>query len=65
MAVRVADRQVVQTGQDDGIGTDSAAARGGLVNMARQARDRGGDFEIRPVSAGTGTDLVWRVPLGG
>ncbi|MEU4689955.1 GAF domain-containing protein [Actinoplanes sp. NPDC023714] len=55
---------VTLTVQDDGRGTDPAAARGGLVNMAARAEDRGGRFEIRTPPSGPGTELVWQVPLG-
>ncbi|BCJ48929.1 histidine kinase [Actinoplanes sp. NBRC 14428] len=64
VSVRAADGEVVIRVEDDGVGTDPAAARGGLVNMGERARDLGGVFEVTPGPAG-GTIVSWRVPLGG
>ena len=58
-AVRVSVRV-----EDDGVGTDPARARGGLVNLQDRARDLGGTFELLP-SPGGGTLIDWRVPLTG
>lgn len=63
VSVRAADGEVAIRIEDDGIGTDPAAARGGLVNMGERARDLGGVFEIGPGPTG-GTVVSWRVPLG-
>ncbi|MEV4641892.1 GAF domain-containing sensor histidine kinase [Actinoplanes sp. NPDC049548] len=63
VSVRAADGEVVIRVEDDGVGTDPAAARGGLVNMGERARDLGGNFEVGP-GAGGGTVVTWRVPLG-
>ena len=62
MSVRAADGQVVVLVEDDGVGTDPAHARGGLVNMHERARDLGGTFAVRRGAAG-GTIVDWRVPL--
>ncbi|MEV8503559.1 ATP-binding protein [Actinoplanes sp. NPDC051475] len=63
VSVRAADGEVVIRIEDDGVGTDPAAARGSLINMGERARDLGGVFEIGPGPTG-GTVLSWRVPLG-
>ncbi|WP_067500745.1 GAF domain-containing sensor histidine kinase [Actinoplanes sp. TFC3] len=63
VTVRAADGSVLIRVEDNGIGTDPAAARGGLVNMGERARDLGGSCRITP-AAGGGTVLTWRVPLG-
>jgi signal transduction histidine kinase len=50
--------------EDDGVGTDPAKARGGLVNVRGRAEDLGGSLELGPGSGGSGTVVTWRVPLG-
>jgi signal transduction histidine kinase len=47
---------------DDGVGTDAAQARGGLVNLRERAAGYGGTFKVSPADP-TGTDIVWSVPL--
>ena len=47
---------------DDGVGTDPAAARGGLINLRERAAGHGGHFEIRAAQP-RGTVLDWSVPL--
>jgi signal transduction histidine kinase len=64
VSVRAADGQLAVVVQDDGVGADSALARGGLVNLLDRARDLSGTFEVR-AAEGTGTVLDWRVPLNG
>jgi signal transduction histidine kinase len=64
VSVRTADGQVTVCVEDDGVGTDPARARGGLVNLQDRARDLGGTFELLP-SPGGGTLVDWRVPLTG
>jgi signal transduction histidine kinase len=64
VSVRTADGQVSVCVQDDGVGTDPARARGGLVNLQDRARDLGGTFELLPSPDG-GTLIDWRVPLTG
>ncbi|MFC3385101.1 GAF domain-containing protein [Couchioplanes caeruleus subsp. azureus] len=63
VSVRTAGGEVTIRVEDDGVGTDPAAARGGLVNMGERARDLGGDCAVAAAPAG-GTVLTWRVPLG-
>ncbi|MFC7277696.1 GAF domain-containing sensor histidine kinase [Paractinoplanes rhizophilus] len=50
--------------EDDGIGADPAAARGGVVNMRERAGDLLGDFTMTPRPGG-GTIVTWQVPLAG
>ena len=64
VSVRAADGEVAVVVQDDGVGTDPALARGGLVNLRDRAHDLGGTFEVRRGEGG-GTVLDWRVPLTG
>ncbi|HEY0696489.1 MAG TPA: GAF domain-containing sensor histidine kinase, partial [Micromonospora sp.] len=47
---------------DDGVGTDPAAARSGLVNLRERAEERGGSFELARAEP-SGTTLRWSVPL--
>ena len=50
--------------QDDGVGIPPGAAESGLRNIRRRAADRGGRCEITAVEEdGTGTRLLWMVPL--
>jgi signal transduction histidine kinase len=62
VSVRAAGREVVIQIEDDGVGTDPATARGGLVNMGERAGDLGGSCTIGPAGGG-GTVVTWRVPL--
>ncbi|AGZ42708.1 GAF domain-containing sensor histidine kinase [Actinoplanes friuliensis] len=64
VSVRAADGEVVIQVEDDGVGTDPGAARGGLVNMGERAGDLGGSLTIGSTRAGRGTVITWRVPLG-
>jgi signal transduction histidine kinase len=64
VSVRVADRCVILTVEDDGVGIDPARARGGLVNMGERAHDLGGSFQVGPGEAG-GTVVLWKVPIAG
>jgi signal transduction histidine kinase len=64
VSVRAGDGQVALIVEDDGIGTDLARARGGLVNLQDRATDLGGALEVRAGDKG-GTVLDWRVPLSG
>jgi signal transduction histidine kinase len=62
VTIHVHDGQITLTVEDDGIGTDPAAARGGLVNMRDRAELYGGDFTVRPGVA-SGTIVTWSAPL--
>ena len=65
VSVSVDDRDVVLIVTDDGVGLSAAGQRrSGLVNLQRRADDLGGSFRVEPVADdGTGTRLVWRVPV--
>jgi PAS domain S-box-containing protein len=61
VTVSVAD-DVTLTVSDDGIGVPAEVLGGrGLINMAKRARDLGGDFTISPQPSG-GSLLTWQVP---
>jgi signal transduction histidine kinase len=64
VSVKAADGQIAVTVQDDGVGTDPALARGGLINLRDRAGDLGGTFDVRQAEGG-GTIVDWRVPLTG
>ncbi|MET3426652.1 signal transduction histidine kinase [Actinoplanes tereljensis] len=64
VTVRAAGDQITVIVEDNGVGTDPALARGGLVNLQDRASDLGGTFEVRRGEGG-GTVLHWRVPLTG
>jgi signal transduction histidine kinase len=49
---------------DDGIGVQDAGRRSGLANLSNRALQLGGTFDLSSGPAGTGTELVWDVPLG-
>jgi signal transduction histidine kinase len=65
VSVSVDDRDVVLIVTDDGVGLANASQRrSGLANLERRAEDLGGSFRLEPVGDdGTGTRLVWRVPV--
>jgi signal transduction histidine kinase len=61
-----ADGSVTLRVTDNGIGLASHPGDGaghGLVNLRQRAIDLGGSFEIAPAPGGTGTALVWTVPV--
>lgn len=62
VGVHVNTGQLTLTVQDDGVGTNPDAARGGLVNLRERATQQGGTFEVRPGEP-SGTILRWSVPL--
>lgn len=48
---------------DDGVGMANAVNRGyGLSNVARRARELGGEFDVRPGDDGLGLLVSWLVP---
>ena len=65
VSLSAADGQFSLTVDDNGIGFDPALARGGLVNMGERAHDLGGTFGVGPDPSGSGTRMVWRVPIAG
>ncbi|MDH4364186.1 MAG: PAS domain S-box protein, partial [Acidimicrobiia bacterium] len=61
-----ADGSVTLRVADNGIGLVGRPGDGaghGLVNLRERAVDLGGSFEIAPAPEGTGTTLVWTVPV--
>ncbi|MDW5330410.1 GAF domain-containing protein [Plantactinospora sp. KLBMP9567] len=62
VSVEVRDAELVVRVTDDGVGTDPAQARGGLVNLRERAERHGGTFDIGRGDP-TGTSIVWRIPL--
>jgi signal transduction histidine kinase len=62
VTVRADGGRLTLTVADDGVGTDPAAARGGLINMRERAEQHAGDFAVRPGNP-TGTVVHWSVPL--
>ncbi|MEJ2866133.1 GAF domain-containing protein [Actinomycetospora sp. OC33-EN08] len=62
VTVSVGDEVVVDVA-DDGRGMPEAAALSGLLNLERRARAHGGDLIVAAREAGSGTRLLWRVPL--
>ena len=59
-----ADEVVVDV-SDDGRGMPEAAALSGLLNLERRARAHGGGLVVADREVGSGTRLLWRVPLPG
>lgn len=60
--VRVDGGSLALVVTDDGVGTDPAAARGGLVNLAERAERYGGQFEVAGAEP-RGTRLCWSIAL--
>ena len=60
-----ANSELVLRVADDGTGIRSGVRRSGLANMSERAALLGGTLQISPADdeAGTGTVLLWRVPL--
>ncbi|MEU4659133.1 GAF domain-containing protein [Streptomyces sp. NPDC023723] len=56
-------KRVRLTVTDNGVGVPAGGRRSGLANMTERARKLGGDMELGSAE-GTGTRLVWHVPLG-
>jgi signal transduction histidine kinase len=56
-------REVRLTVADNGVGVPAGGRRSGLRNMAERAERLGGTFDVTG-SAGRGTTLLWRVPVG-
>ncbi|HEX2774065.1 MAG TPA: GAF domain-containing sensor histidine kinase [Micromonosporaceae bacterium] len=62
VGIQVDGGQLALSVTDNGLGTDPARARGGLVNMRERAAAHGGQFEIRPARP-HGTVIRWIIPL--
>jgi signal transduction histidine kinase len=50
--------------RDDGVGLGETTRRSGLANLTERAAESGGTLRVA-AAAGGGTELEWRVPLGG
>jgi two-component system, NarL family, sensor histidine kinase DevS len=48
--------------RDNGKGIGRSTRRSGLANLADRARELGGSFQVGPAD-GSGTDLLWQVPV--
>ena len=60
------DHAVVVTVADDGIGVDPAVTRrSGLANLSARAAEFNGSCTLLAGEGGTGSRLVWQVPLDG
>ncbi len=57
-----ADRQLVMTVSDDGVGLRPSARRSGLANLRYRAEARGGRLELEPPPGG-GLQVRWSIPL--
>src|SRR5262252_7110195 len=55
---------LVLTVQNDGVGLGETTRRSGLANITERAAESGGTMRVA-AAAGGGTELEWRVPLGG
>jgi len=55
---------LVLTVRDDGVGLGEITRRSGLANITERAAESGGTMRVA-AAAGGGTELEWRVPLGG
>ncbi|MFF8289344.1 GAF domain-containing protein [Streptomyces sp. NPDC016309] len=64
VTVQATADEVILTVADNGRGIPEGGRRSGLGNLGERARAVGGTFVIEG-SAGSGTRLVWRAPLGG
>jgi len=55
---------LVLTVRDNGVGLGGTTRRSGLANITERAAEYGGTMRVA-AAAGGGTELEWRVPLGG
>jgi signal transduction histidine kinase len=55
---------LVLTVRDDGVGLGETTRRSGLANITERAAESGGTMRVATADGG-GTELEWRVPLGG
>ncbi|NGN62456.1 GAF domain-containing sensor histidine kinase [Streptomyces sp. A7024] len=60
--VVVSADELTLTVTDNGVGIAPGGRRSGLANLAERAQELGGELEV-DTSPGTGTRLVWRVPV--
>ncbi|WP_286930740.1 MULTISPECIES: GAF domain-containing sensor histidine kinase [Aeromicrobium] len=63
LRLEVAEHEVVATVTDDGAGMGDAEPASGLANLSERAQRSGGSLRIGPGPGGTGTRVVWRIPL--
>lgn len=59
--VSLADRELMITVTDDGIGVQDTGRKSGIANLGARAERRGGSFTLAPANAG-GTMAIWKVP---
>jgi signal transduction histidine kinase len=64
VSLRVDDKRVTLTVQDDGVGIAPQGRRSGLANLADRAEQLAGGFTLEQPQDG-GTRLVWWAPLAG
>ncbi|MFF7409454.1 ATP-binding protein [Streptomyces lydicus] len=64
VALRVRDRRLTLTVEDDGVGIGAGGRRSGLRNLAERARRAGGGMSVEAPAEG-GTRLAWWAPLRG
>ncbi|MFI2109491.1 sensor histidine kinase [Streptomyces lydicus] len=62
VALRVRDRRLTLTVEDDGVGIGAGGRRSGLRNLAERARRAGGGMSVEAPAEG-GTRLAWWAPL--
>lgn len=61
--LRVGADELVATVTDDGVGMGARGPASGLQNLRQRAERSGGSLTIGPGPGGTGTRVVWRIPV--
>ncbi len=64
VVVRATTSSLEITVADDGRGLAAPGRRSGLANLERRAEARGGSLAVSDPRSGSGTVLLWRVPVG-